>query len=65
MTGTDLCVNKPHLSRSYLNHLVHGLGWHGSGWKQATGSCKFGRERSSCTHCGTFIYWVKKVSIRR
>jgi hypothetical protein len=22
MTGTDLCVNKPHLSRSYLNHLV-------------------------------------------
>jgi hypothetical protein len=23
MTGTDLCVNKPHLSRSYLNHLVH------------------------------------------
>ena len=24
MTGTDLCVNKPHLSRSYLNHLVQG-----------------------------------------
>jgi len=24
MTGTDLCVNKPHLSRSYLNHLVFG-----------------------------------------
>jgi len=23
MTGTDLCVNKPHLSRSYLNHLVY------------------------------------------
>ena len=23
MTGTDLCVNKPLLSRSYLNHLVH------------------------------------------
>ena len=23
MTGTDLCVNKPHMSRSYLNHLVH------------------------------------------
>ena len=23
MTGTDLGVNKPHLSRSYLNHLVH------------------------------------------
>jgi len=23
MTGTDLCVNKPHKSRSYLNHLVH------------------------------------------
>ena len=22
MTGTDLCVNKPHMSRSYLNHLV-------------------------------------------
>jgi hypothetical protein len=22
MTGTDLYVNKPHLSRSYLNHLV-------------------------------------------
>jgi hypothetical protein len=22
MTGTDFCVNKPHLSRSYLNHLV-------------------------------------------
>jgi len=22
MTGTDLCVNKPHQSRSYLNHLV-------------------------------------------
>jgi len=22
MTGTDLCVNKPHKSRSYLNHLV-------------------------------------------
>ena len=22
MIGTDLCVNKPHLSRSYLNHLV-------------------------------------------
>jgi hypothetical protein len=22
MTGTDLCVNKPHLSQSYLNHLV-------------------------------------------
>jgi hypothetical protein len=23
MTGTDLCVNQPHKSRSYLNHLVH------------------------------------------
>jgi hypothetical protein len=23
MTVTDLCVNKSHLSRSYLNHLVH------------------------------------------
>ena len=23
MSGTDLCVNKPHLSRSYLNHLVY------------------------------------------
>ena len=23
MTGTDLCVNKPHLSPSYLNHLLH------------------------------------------
>jgi hypothetical protein len=22
MTGTDLCVNKPHKSRLYLNHLV-------------------------------------------
>ena len=22
MTGIDLCVNKPHKSRSYLNHLV-------------------------------------------
>jgi len=22
MSGTDLCVNKPHQSRSYLNHLV-------------------------------------------
>jgi len=22
MTGTDLCVNKPHMSRSYLNHPV-------------------------------------------
>ena len=22
MTGTDLCVHKPHMSRSYLNHLV-------------------------------------------
>jgi hypothetical protein len=22
MTGTDLCVNKPHKTRSYLNHLV-------------------------------------------
>jgi hypothetical protein len=22
MTGTDLCVNKPHKFRSYLNHLV-------------------------------------------
>ena len=22
MTGTDLCENKPHLSRSYLNHLA-------------------------------------------
>ena len=28
MTGTDLCVNKPHLSRSYLNHLVNGAGKH-------------------------------------
>jgi hypothetical protein len=25
MTGTDLCVNKPHKSRSYLNHLVQVL----------------------------------------
>jgi hypothetical protein len=25
MTGTDLCVNKPHKSRSYLNHLVLAL----------------------------------------
>jgi len=24
MTRTDLCVNKPHQSRSYLNHFVHG-----------------------------------------
>jgi hypothetical protein len=23
MTGTDLCVNKPHKSWSYLNHLVN------------------------------------------
>jgi len=23
MTGTDLCVNKPNQSRSYLNHLVY------------------------------------------
>ena len=23
MTGTDLCVNKPHMSRSYLNQLVY------------------------------------------
>jgi len=23
MTGTDFCVNKPHMSRSYLNHLVY------------------------------------------
>jgi len=23
MTGTDLCVNKPPQSRSYLNHLVY------------------------------------------
>jgi len=22
MTGTDFCVNKPHMSRSYLNHPV-------------------------------------------
>jgi hypothetical protein len=22
MTGPDLCVNKPHKSRSYLNHLL-------------------------------------------
>ena len=22
MTGTDLCVNKPHLFRSYFNHLI-------------------------------------------
>jgi len=22
MSGTDFCVNKPHMSRSYLNHLV-------------------------------------------
>jgi hypothetical protein len=28
MTRTDLCVNKPHLSRSYLNHLVLKLGSH-------------------------------------
>jgi hypothetical protein len=26
MTGTDLCVNKPHKSWSYLNHLVCGAG---------------------------------------
>ena len=25
MTGTDLCVNKPHMSRSYLNHLVNNI----------------------------------------
>jgi hypothetical protein len=25
MTGTDLCVNKPHKSRSYLNHPVHSV----------------------------------------
>ena len=23
MTGTDFCVNKPYMSRSYLNHLVY------------------------------------------
>ena len=23
MTGTDFCVNKPHMSQSYLNHLVY------------------------------------------
>jgi hypothetical protein len=27
MTGTDLCVNKPHLSRSYLNNLVYRNIW--------------------------------------
>jgi len=25
MTGTDLCVNKPHQSRSYFNHLVFNI----------------------------------------
>jgi hypothetical protein len=25
MTETDFCVNKPHMSRSYLNHLVFKL----------------------------------------
>jgi hypothetical protein len=28
MTGTDLCVNKPHMSRSYLNHLVYRAIWY-------------------------------------
>jgi hypothetical protein len=28
MTGTDLCVNKPQQSRSYLNHLVHPIVGH-------------------------------------
>ena len=23
VTGTDLCVNKPHMSRSHLNHFVY------------------------------------------
>ena len=25
MTGTDFCVNKPHMSQSHLNHLVECL----------------------------------------
>jgi hypothetical protein len=28
MTGTDLCVNKLHKSRSYLNHLVETIPWY-------------------------------------
>jgi len=27
MTGTDLCVNKPNQSQSYLNHLVYRRWW--------------------------------------
>jgi hypothetical protein len=27
MTGTDFCVNKPHLSWSYLNHLILKKSW--------------------------------------
>jgi hypothetical protein len=29
MTRTDLCVNKPHKSRSYLNHLLYKMNFCG------------------------------------
>jgi hypothetical protein len=41
MTGTDLCVNKPHKSRSYLNHLV----------LQPGDESEFGRYNRQMTGC--------------
>jgi hypothetical protein len=53
----DLGVDGRIIIKWILNKffVIHGLGWHGSGWEQATGYCKFGSERSGSTHCGIFF----------
>ena len=65
MTGTDLCVNKPHKSRSYLNHLVVSkllLGkWNGSVWaefvlfRKLSGLCEQRNEPHSSVSCEEFL----------
>jgi hypothetical protein len=45
MTGTDLCVKKPHKYRSYLNHLVFSGEWLHAIWEfnlsEIPHACKF------------------------
>jgi hypothetical protein len=72
MTGTDLCVNKPHKSRSYLNHLLYTDALHLQQWVRYYDTkalqhfirdfrtiCGCGNEPSGSIKCGEFLDYLK------
>ena len=58
MTGTDFCVNKPHMSRSYLNHLVQGLHNKSTGCG-ASGAYALGPEEEETMAAATMTFFFE------